>query len=73
MEAIEHSIAGEGDWRPIPQQSVDAFSRVMSQESLFMDGESDLALRLFREIMWKAVQYESEFQLVTRSVSLATK
>jgi hypothetical protein len=32
----------------------------MSQESLFMDGESDLALRLFREVMWKAVQYESE-------------
>lgn len=60
MEAIEREIAGEADWRPISQEPVDAFSRVLSQESLFMDAASDRALRLFREVMWEAVQYEDQ-------------
>jgi hypothetical protein len=60
IEAIEDNIAGEGDWRPISQKDVNAFSRVLSEESLFMDDPSDHALRLFYEIMSTAVPYEME-------------
>jgi len=60
MAAIEKEIAGEADWRPISQEPVEIFSRVMAQESLFLDAASDRALRLFREVMWEAVQYEDQ-------------
>jgi hypothetical protein len=60
MEAIENEIAGEGDWRPISQEPVEALSREMAQASLFLDAASDRALRLFREVMWEAVQYEDQ-------------
>lgn len=60
IEAIERRIAGEGDWRPIDQKDVDSFSRIRSQESLFMDDASDHAVRLFRDVMQTAVQFESQ-------------
>jgi hypothetical protein len=60
MEAIEKEIAGEADWRPISQEHVEIFSRVMAQESLFLDAASDRGLRLFRDVTWEAVQYEDQ-------------
>ncbi len=60
IAAIESRIGGDDDCRPISQGDVDAFSRVLAEESLFVDDDSDHALRLFREIMSTAVPYEME-------------
>jgi hypothetical protein len=60
IEAIEDRISGEDDWQPISQKDVDAFSRVFAEETLFMDDDSDQAVRLFREIMSTAVPYQTE-------------
>jgi hypothetical protein len=60
IEAIEREVDGDGDWGPISQKPLDNFSRVMSEEGLFMNEASDRALRLFREAMWRAVQYKDE-------------
>jgi len=57
-ESIERKNQGGGDWRPISQTDVAAFSRVAGEEALFLDGDSDQALRLSLEIMWKAATYE---------------
>jgi len=58
-EAIERRIDGEGgDWLPISETNENDFSRVVSEEALFMDNSSDHALRLFRERMGTAVQYQ---------------
>jgi hypothetical protein len=50
--AIASNVEGEGgDWLPITDDAANAFSQVFAEESLFMDGRSDHALRLFRQIM----------------------
>ena len=62
IEAIAANIEGDGgDWLPITEDKVSAFSRVLAEESLFMEERSDHALRLFREIMWTAVRYEDTY------------
>jgi hypothetical protein len=55
--ATEAIASGEGpDWYPISKSVVDTFRRVVSEESLFMDAESDHALALFVKAMWGAVE-----------------
>src|ERR1039457_6447224 len=44
------------EWRPIRQNVVDKFRRVVSEEALFMDADSDHALRLFVSAMWLATE-----------------
>ncbi|MCU1299881.1 MAG: hypothetical protein JWQ87_165 [Candidatus Sulfotelmatobacter sp.] len=62
MEAIERNAEGEiGEWNPISEEDVKDFSRVLSEETLFMDSGSDHAVRLFRKIMWSAVRYEETY------------
>jgi hypothetical protein len=54
-EAIEAIAGGDGpEWLPIGQDVVDKFRRVVSEEALFMDADSDHALRLFVSSMWLA-------------------
>ena len=56
-EATEAIAGGDGpEWRPIRQNVVDKFRRVVSEEALFMDADSDHALRLFVSAMWLATE-----------------
>ncbi len=55
--AVEAIASGAEDrWYPISRDQLDTFRRVVSEESLFMDTESDHALRIFVAAMRGAVE-----------------
>lgn len=55
-QAVEAIRGGSGpDFRSISERRVDEFKRIVSEESLFMDPQSDRALRVFERAMWGAV------------------
>src|ERR1700674_5254993 len=54
LDAIERTWH-DGEWSVIPEQRVKGFKKVVSEERLFLDSESDHAVQRFLQIMWGAV------------------
>jgi hypothetical protein len=57
IEAIEARVEPDGGpWYPIFRKQHDAFWKAVSGECLFLDGDTDRAIRLFSQVMWAAVE-----------------
>lgn len=70
--AIEAIRGGpEPEWRPTSHKTVDAFRRIVSEEALFMDEESDHALRIFVQVMWSAAAAPFETEPSDEEMRLA--